>query len=51
MKLLSEWQTETGDTAVLTAKSILPLDYDPLKFKQNPDQWQPEYTLKKYFGK
>jgi len=51
MKLLIKWQKETGDTAVLTAKTILPLDYDPLNFKQTPDKWQPEYTLKKYFGK
>jgi len=51
MKLLSKWQKETGDTAKLTSKSILPLEYDPMNFKQTPDKWQPEYTLKKYFGK
>jgi arylsulfatase A-like enzyme len=49
MKLLSEWQKETGDTAVLTSKSKLPMEYDPSTFEQKPDQWQPEYTLKKYF--
>jgi arylsulfatase A-like enzyme len=51
MTLLSSWQKETGDTAVLTSKSILPMEYDPAIFIQKPDQWQPEYTLKKYFGK
>jgi arylsulfatase A-like enzyme len=51
IKLLSKWQKETGDTAVLTSKSKLPLEYDPTNFKQVPDQWQPEYTLKKYFRK
>ena len=51
MELLSKWQKETGDTAVLTSKSKLPMEYDPTKFKQVPDQWQPEYTLKKYFNK
>jgi arylsulfatase A-like enzyme len=51
MKLLAAWQKEAGDTAVLKSKSILPMFYDPLLFKQKPDQWQPEYTLKKYFNK
>jgi len=49
MNLIKEWQMVTGDTAVLTSKSKLPMEYDPAKFKQTPDQWQPEYTLKKYF--
>lgn len=51
MKLLAEWQKETGDTAVLKSKSKLPMYYDHSMFKQKPDQWQPEYTLKKYFNK
>ncbi|MCU0361718.1 MAG: sulfatase-like hydrolase/transferase [Bacteroidales bacterium] len=51
MELLKKWQAETGDTAVLTAKSILPMNYDPAGFIQKPDQWQPDYTLKKYFIK
>jgi arylsulfatase A-like enzyme len=51
MKLMAEWQKETGDTAVLKSKSTLPMYYDPSLFKQKPDQWQPEYTLKKYFIK
>jgi len=51
MKLLSRWQKETGDTAVLTSKSKLPMEYHPEFFKQTPDKWQPEYTLKKYFTK
>jgi arylsulfatase A-like enzyme len=49
MNLVKEWQKVTGDTAVLTSKSKLPMEYDPTLFKQKPDQWQPEYTLKKYF--
>jgi hypothetical protein len=44
------WQKQTGDTAVLTSKSKLPMEYDPASFKQQPDQWQPEYTLRKYFN-
>ena len=49
MKILVEWQKEIGDTAVIKSKSKLPMDYDPTIFKQKPDQWQPEYTLEKYF--
>ena len=49
IKLLASWQKVTGDTAVLKSKSTLPMEYNPLLFKQKPDQWQPEYTLKKYF--
>jgi len=49
MGLLKQWQTEVGDTVSLTAKTILPMNYDPTKFKQTPDANQPEYILKKYF--
>jgi len=48
---LIKWQAETGDTAVLTSKTILPMEYNPSVFKQKPDQWQPEYTLKRYLFK
>jgi len=47
--LMKKKQTETGDTISLTAKHILPSEYDPTKFVQKPDKWQPEYTLKRYF--
>ena len=50
MSSLIKWQAETGDTAVLTSKTILPMEYDPSVYKQKPDQWQPEYTLKRYFS-
>jgi len=49
MKLISEWQEVTGDTAVLTSKTKLQMEYKPAIFKQKADQWQPEYTLNKYF--
>lgn len=48
-ELLTEWQKATDDTASLTTKTILPMEYDPDKFKQVPDIHQPEYILKKYF--
>lgn len=50
MSLLKDWQQETGDTASLTADVILPLNYDYKILVRKPDQWQPEYTLDKYFG-
>jgi len=50
MALLLEGYKATDDTATLNPKKILPLEYDFTKLKQQPDQWQPEYTLKKYFN-
>ena len=47
--LLKEWQTQVNDTVSLTAKKILPLEYDSSKLIRKPDANQPEYTLKKYF--
>ena len=49
LNLLKEWQKELGDTISLTSKKILPMEYEPEKFKQKADGHQPEYTLKKYF--
>jgi arylsulfatase A-like enzyme len=51
LKVMREWQGNFKDTVPLTAAKILPLDYDHTKLIRKPDQWQPEYTLKKYFGK
>jgi arylsulfatase A-like enzyme len=48
--LMKEWQQELNDNAPLTAAGILPLKYDHTKLTRKPDQWQPEYTLKKYFS-
>jgi arylsulfatase A-like enzyme len=49
--LLKEWQMELNDKAPLTAAKILPLQYDHTKLVRKSDQWQPEYTLNKYFKK
>jgi arylsulfatase A-like enzyme len=49
--LLRQWQSDVNDTVALTAKKILPMEYDPSKLVRKPDTSQPEYTLKKYFGK
>ena len=47
--LLKEWQLQLKDNTPLTADKILPLQYDHTKLVRKPDQWQPDYTLKKYF--
>ncbi len=47
--LLKEWQVLSGDTARLTIENPLPLSYDPATLVRQPDQWQPAYTLEKYF--
>lgn len=49
MELLMEGYRSTNDTANMNPEVILPLEYDYTRLKQVPDQWQPEYTLKKYF--
>jgi len=49
MQLLKELYAANEDTASLKPKTILPLEVDPAKLKQQPDEFQPEYTLKKYF--
>jgi len=49
MNLLMDWYRATDDTANLSPDKFLPLNYDHSKLKQKADQWQPEYTLKKYF--
>jgi len=50
LRLMQEWQVAVNDTVPLTARKILPLEYDHTRLVRKPDNWQPEYTLKKYFG-
>ncbi len=50
MNLLFKWQKETSDTARLTSKATLPMEYEPALLEQIPDDFQPVYVLKKYFG-
>ncbi|WP_228692841.1 sulfatase-like hydrolase/transferase [Lunatimonas sp.] len=49
-QLMKDWQSDYGDEHPLTAKEIKPLVYDPDTLVRKPDQWQPEYILKRYFG-
>jgi len=50
-ELLKEWQKASGDTLPLNAADKKPMEYDLSDYDRKPDRWQPEYTLKKYFGK
>ena len=50
MDLLMASQKEFGDTISLTAAVLKPMAYNPDTLKRKPDQWQPEYILKRYFG-
>jgi arylsulfatase A-like enzyme len=49
MALMYKLHDANDDTASLKPKTILPLGYDYKLLHQHPDEWQPEYTLKKYF--
>ena len=50
MELLQASQKEFGDTISLTAAVLKPMAYNPDTLKRKPDQWQPEYILKRYFS-
>jgi hypothetical protein len=50
MDLLRASQEAFGDTIPLTASVLKPMAYDPDTLKRKPDQWQPEYILKRYFS-
>jgi arylsulfatase A-like enzyme len=47
--LLKESYSANNDTINLSPKTILPMEYDYTKLIQQPDIYQPDYTLKKYF--
>ncbi|GMQ30587.1 sulfatase-like hydrolase/transferase [Algoriphagus confluentis] len=50
MGLLQASQKEFGDTIPLTAYVLKPMVYNPDTLRRKPDQWQPEYILKRYFS-
>lgn len=50
MELLQQGYQASNDTATMNPGHFLPLEYDYTQLKQTPDQWQPAYTLKKYFS-
>ncbi|MBI5694079.1 MAG: sulfatase-like hydrolase/transferase [Verrucomicrobia bacterium] len=47
--LLKAWQARVGDTLALPAASTPPPRLDLTGKERKPDQWQPEWIVKKYF--
>jgi arylsulfatase A-like enzyme len=48
-KLMLEWQTRVGDKLELPAASQSPPKIDLTGRPRTPDQWQPDWIVKKYF--
>jgi len=49
LTLMKQWQTKVGDTLELPTVSKPPEFVDLTGRKRIPDQWQPEWIVKKYF--
>jgi hypothetical protein len=50
MKLMNQWQAKVGDTLELPTENKPPAKVDLTGQKREPDEWQPEWIRKKYFG-
>ena len=48
--LMREWQAKVGDTLKLPTSSKSPAKIDLTGRKRMPDQWQPDWIVKKYFS-
>ncbi len=48
--LMKQWQARVGDTLALPTENKPPPKVDLTGQKRKPDQWQPEWIVKKYFG-
>lgn len=51
MKLMKQWQARVGDTLELPTENRQPAGVDLRGLDRKPDQWQPEWIVKKYFGR
>ena len=49
-KLMKEWQLKVGDKLELPASNKKPEPIDLTGRERTPDQWQPDWIVKKYFG-
>ncbi len=49
LTLMRQWQTKVGDTVELPTQNKRPEAVDLAGRKRVPDQWQPEWIVKKYF--
>jgi arylsulfatase A-like enzyme len=50
MKLMKQWQARVGDTLELPTENRPPPAIDLTGLERKPDQWQPDWIVKKYFG-
>lgn len=46
---MAEWQSKVGDKVVIPVKNTPPPRIDLTGKKREPDQWQPEWIINKYF--
>ena len=50
LRRMKEWQAQVGDTLEIPARSKSPSPIDLTGKKRLPDQWQPDWIVRKYFG-
>jgi len=50
-KLMKQWQIRVGDTLAIPAQNKAPEPVDLTGKERIPDQWQPDWIVKKYFGR
>ncbi|MBI1760135.1 MAG: sulfatase-like hydrolase/transferase [Acidobacteria bacterium] len=48
--LMKQWQTRVGDMLAVPAENKPPAKIDLTGQPRQPDQWQPDWIVKKYFG-
>ncbi len=51
LKHLHRWQKELNDTVEVSLTQVPPVPFDFTDQKRLPDQWQPDWIVKKYFDK
>jgi len=49
LNLMKSWQAKVGDTLEVPSTSKEPEKVDLTGQKREPDKWQPEWIVKKYF--
>ena len=51
MKLMRQWQAKVGDTLELPTENHRPEPIDLTGWERIPDQWQPDWIVRKYFDR
>lgn len=50
LALMKQWQTRVGDTVAVPRQNKQPPTIDLTGNPRQPDQWQPDWIIEKYFG-